>query len=633
MWHDAATTWIEAFIQQRMQIAKAAGKVLRRPVPGHTHMVLPLNIEAAYTAYISSLLQKIAEAGALPAESERTDAVAPPGWERSMANMREAQRDIMEKKSGNIYAMVQKFGQSTAAWSQKQWAKQLKPYIGTGMYPPGDPLVKQTLEKWAGDNLTMIKSLGNEQIASLDDVVQKGVQRGQTMTEIRKAIQAKNSEFTDWRAKLLARDQTGKLNGSLARTRSTAAGVDKYVWRGVLDQRERSSHEALEGLTRSWNGSGIIPGEEILCRCTSEPALDDIWTKCENDVYGGQVTPSAVGLRPASAGYKAAPAQAGRVSSARALKPVGPSKEELVQQLLQQRERLTASFRRTGASSDERAALETERKLAGAGVEVAPRGWAHEFSAEMDDAWDKGAPEWLMKAHRRADQYLREVKPGADRGAYFRSSKRICMGNDLNGMERTWRHEFGHHLDSEMGSSARRVGFYSAKLEGLLDKQLTTWETAPSGTEWTLERSASVAKELGVDPARFAGFLNENWGYSKNMQEAYRALFDNCPKRFWRCRQAERMSALGNGRRLSEGKAVGSFHDMLEATSKGEFGAGHGAEYYASAAMRGTEMTAQFSCLVGGKDGDIWLAMIRRLWPEFSASIENAITKFGEGKL
>lgn len=632
MWRDAATTWIEAFIQQRMQIAKAAGKVLRRPVPGHTHMVLPLNIEAAYTAYISGLLQKISEAGALPAEPERADAVAPPGWERSMANMREAQRDIIEKRSGNIYAMVQKFGQSTAAWSQKQWARQLKPYVGTDMYPPGDPLVKQTLEKWASDNLTMIKSLGNEQIASLEEVVQKGVQRGQTMTDIRKAIQAKNSEFTGWRAKLLARDQTGKLNGSLARTRSVAAGVDKYMWRGVLDQRERSSHESLEGSTRSWNGGGIIPGEEILCRCTSEPALDDIWTKCENDVYGGQVTPSTAGLKPASESYKASPVQAGRAAAPRASKPLGPSKEEVAQQLLRKREQLTSLFRKHGVNQSERDAMKAEGKLAGAGVEVAPRGWTNEFSAEMSDAWSEDAPDWMMKAHKRADQYLCKVETGADRGSYSARGRKITLSKDLNRIDHTWRHEFGHHLDAEMDASAGGGGFYSQRFEKLLDRQLEAWASEPSGSEWTLSRSASVAKELGIDPDRFAGFLNKNWGYSKNMQEAYRALFDGCPKAFWERRQAERMLVLGKGRRFSEGEFARSFHDMLDATSKGEFGAGHGASYFADYATRGTEMVAEFSDLVGSDDGDIWLAVIRRLWPDFSAALEDAVTKFGEGR-
>jgi SPP1 gp7 family putative phage head morphogenesis protein len=628
MWHDAAASWIEAFIQQRMHIAKAAGKVLRRPVPGHVHMVLPLNIEAEYTEFIAGLLEKIAKAGAIPSENERADAVAPPGWERSMASMREAQRKIMEHGRGNIFAMVQRFGESTAAWNQKQWARQLKPYIGTDMYPPGDPLVKQTVEKWAKENVERITTLGKDQIASLDDVVQKAVQRGQTMTEVRKAIQAKNTEFTTWRAKLLARDQTGKLNGSLARTRSTSAGVSKYVWRGVLDQRERPAHISMEGSVRDWETGGIIPGEEILCRCTSEPALDEIWTKCETDVYGEQVTKSTAGSRPASVGYAATPAQAGRSKPAREPKPAGPSKEELAYQLLEKRNRLAEAYRKAGRAASETDALAAERKLAEMGVDPVPSGWSNRFSAEMAEAWDKDTPAWLMKANRRADQYLRSVENGVDRGYYLQGKKHIALSNDLNSLNDTWRHEFGHHLDAEMAASEGGA-FFSQKLEGLLDKQLYEW-SSESGSSWDISRSASVAKEIGVDPARFAHFLKENWGLSQNMQEAYRALFDGCPKGFWACRKAERLEVLGRGARFREGNAARYFHDMLDATSKGEFGAGHGAEYYAGVATRGTEMVANFSALVGGKDGDIWRGIIHRLWPRFSEELEAAITKFGK---
>lgn len=84
------------------------------------------------------------------------------------------------------------------------------------------------------------------------------------------------------RAELVARDQTLKLYGNLARIRQTSAGVERYVWRTARDERVRPEHASREGETFSWDDPPVeddydgAPGQPINCRCVPEPVFDDL---------------------------------------------------------------------------------------------------------------------------------------------------------------------------------------------------------------------------------------------------------------------------------------------------------------------------------------------------------------------
>lgn len=77
-------------------------------------------------------------------------------------------------------------------------------------------------------------------------------------------------------AQLVARDQISKLNGQLNKVRQQSAGISKFIWRTQQDDRVRDSHEALEGRRFGWEegADGIIPGEEINCRCWGQAVVD-----------------------------------------------------------------------------------------------------------------------------------------------------------------------------------------------------------------------------------------------------------------------------------------------------------------------------------------------------------------------
>ncbi|MAK31420.1 minor capsid protein, partial [Acinetobacter sp.] len=80
------------------------------------------------------------------------------------------------------------------------------------------------------------------------------------------------------RARLIAADQMGKVNGQINKARQLSMGVETYVWQTAKDERVRKDHQHKQGKTFRWDDppTGGHPGEPIRCRCTALPNYEDI---------------------------------------------------------------------------------------------------------------------------------------------------------------------------------------------------------------------------------------------------------------------------------------------------------------------------------------------------------------------
>ena len=81
------------------------------------------------------------------------------------------------------------------------------------------------------------------------------------------------------RAKIIARDQTSKVNSQLSEERHKAAGAEKYRWDSSGDERVRPLHKALDGNIYEYGEptgaeEGLPPGQPILCRCVAIAIFD-----------------------------------------------------------------------------------------------------------------------------------------------------------------------------------------------------------------------------------------------------------------------------------------------------------------------------------------------------------------------
>ncbi|ENX22459.1 hypothetical protein F892_01701 [Acinetobacter vivianii] len=160
----------------------------------------------------------------------------------------------------------------------KQIAEHTKSIIGvdlTPFYRASD--IQDVVDTNIEANVSLIRSIPSQYADKVEALVLNALQTGQTNEELAKAI-AKLGQTTDYRARLIAADQMGKINGQINKARQLSMGVETYTWQTAKDERVRLDHRHKQGETFRWDDppAGGHPGEPIRCRCTALPNYEDI---------------------------------------------------------------------------------------------------------------------------------------------------------------------------------------------------------------------------------------------------------------------------------------------------------------------------------------------------------------------
>jgi SPP1 gp7 family putative phage head morphogenesis protein len=139
----------------------------------------------------------------------------------------------------------------------------------------GSGSIGQVMEKAMVQNVELITSIPDQYLNKVRQTVFEGVGKGERYEIVAERIQHV-ADVTESRAKLIARDQVSKMNGSFNEARQTSIGIDKYVWSTSHDERVRDSHSENDGKVFSWSDPPETghPGEDIQCRCVALPYFD-----------------------------------------------------------------------------------------------------------------------------------------------------------------------------------------------------------------------------------------------------------------------------------------------------------------------------------------------------------------------
>jgi uncharacterized protein with gpF-like domain len=159
--------------------------------------------------------------------------------------------------------------------------------------------VTDALDAFRAENVDLIQSIPDEMLEQVGDVLEKAWESGARVETLSDALQARFG-VSESKGDLIARDQTLKLNGQLARERQQAAGITRYVWSTSSDERVRgnpsgkypnpsktgrivSDHYHLNGktftygeppITNEATGARNEPSQDYQCRCVAAPVLD-----------------------------------------------------------------------------------------------------------------------------------------------------------------------------------------------------------------------------------------------------------------------------------------------------------------------------------------------------------------------
>lgn len=125
------------------------------------------------------------------------------------------------------------------------------------------------------ENVSLIKSIPEEYFKKVEQIVFSNTVTGATASSMIEQIR-NVGKVTDSRAKLIARDQTSKLNSALSQARAKSAGIEEYVWRTAGDDRVRDSHSSKNGKVFRYDDPPKDtghPGHDIQCRCVAQPII------------------------------------------------------------------------------------------------------------------------------------------------------------------------------------------------------------------------------------------------------------------------------------------------------------------------------------------------------------------------
>lgn len=198
------------------------------------------------------------------------------GWVNRQLE-REFPEDLLKRWSWYMVDHVNKIGKKSIAKLLGSAKVEAEPLMRDGELTP-------YFQNVVDENVGLIRSIGRRDLEPFKDQLVYLITSDAPQDTIREAIQ-RNFGITRNRARLIARDQVGKLNGKVTQYRQQSIGGKRYIWDGVDDGRERDDHKRLNGKVFEWSKPPIVdrrtgrrghPGEDYQCRCRARMVLEDV---------------------------------------------------------------------------------------------------------------------------------------------------------------------------------------------------------------------------------------------------------------------------------------------------------------------------------------------------------------------
>lgn len=286
---DAARDRMRNSGQTRKSVEVALAKTVRQPK----------GIEISYAGFLVSgqrsinkaIREQLAAMNSILDIARRTDSPKDPDqfarWYAISRNRQDDLSDDIVAAFNALKALVAKVisgtegvlrlgiadhGAKTSAFNAAKYDSPVMNLLGIGN--SSATVERSILKGWVTENTQLVVNMNVEQLGKLETLFLRALRDGTRSAQLEADVGAILGGSVN-RARLIARDQIGKLNGQLDRQKQTEAGLDSYIWRGALDERERPTHVAREGDVFLWSNPPPdgSPGQPVQCRCSPEPNL------------------------------------------------------------------------------------------------------------------------------------------------------------------------------------------------------------------------------------------------------------------------------------------------------------------------------------------------------------------------
>lgn len=197
-------------------------------------------------------------------------------WVDSISAVLDRLRDKWERATGKFREIATKF----VRLNYNQTRRSLK--IEIDVYGQSQRM-QDYLDAAVRQNVMLIKSIGVQYHEQVENIVIGNMRQGWRSSRI---IEQLTDQYgvRERHARFIARDQTAKAQGELARVRQLDAGYEFFQWVDMHDERVRHTHRELanndigygKGVYR-WDdlpivdGKPLYPGSDYQCRCHAKP--------------------------------------------------------------------------------------------------------------------------------------------------------------------------------------------------------------------------------------------------------------------------------------------------------------------------------------------------------------------------
>ena len=157
------------------------------------------------------------------------------------------------------------------AYHTDRFTKTMRRYLGVKVDFMSDAVLEPVIRRGIQDSVDLIVTIPQRSHQALsDDLIRLAQTKPFDEAEVTKVLR-ENYKSSGYNLRRISRDQTNKAIGRLTEARQRQAGIFEYVWQTVGDPSVRETHEALNGMTFSWDASPPEgpPGTEIQCRCVA----------------------------------------------------------------------------------------------------------------------------------------------------------------------------------------------------------------------------------------------------------------------------------------------------------------------------------------------------------------------------
>lgn len=181
-----------------------------------------------------------------------------------------------------LETFARRVGERVSDYQRVQLDRQVKAALGADVFI-ADRKLRARLDGFAAENVALIKDLPPKIIGDVEKATTRAIQNGTLHRDLATELNEKFG-FGENRAKLIARDQVGRLYAQVNHDRQRELGIERFRWVTVHDERVRDEHAELDGQIFRYDDppSEGLPGEPIQCRCIAEPIFDELLSAVED---------------------------------------------------------------------------------------------------------------------------------------------------------------------------------------------------------------------------------------------------------------------------------------------------------------------------------------------------------------